>query len=245
MKFNRALVIVFIALLLGVSLLLSCGGPKETVIGSGAKGVIAVTANDGTGAVTQNAAGNVNAVNPLTKTATKGSSTATGTVKEWRHIVGAINAQRQAGANASASCDSTNSASSKAALSAKEARPSNVAIIAKIKAHLHDAKPATVVVAVTIKDSNGAVLDQTNVTYTITEDNTNPNKVQMTDGTNSHTVDQGAEQEFDNDGKQFAFPKITPPPANKVNYPIEFSVKVSGTTESVAEVDADVTFSVK
>jgi len=217
-------------------------GGSEDVIGHGAKGTINVVANNGTDTDKQDAAGSVDANTHLSKEAKKAPATASGEVLVWNHVKGTINAQPVAAAKATPKCTSNNSVTSTAELKLKEARKSTIAIVTKLKATIHSAKPVTVKVTVTTSPAGGGgPLDKTEVTYTLNEDASDNTKVEMTDGKNSKNPKQGAEVTYENEGKQFTFPL----PVSPTKYDLALSVDILGEADGQAEVSADVSFKVK
>ena len=217
---------------------------KPNIIGHGADGKVVVLANNGAAAAgPETASGHVDANTHVTKSVTKSPASAKGTVDDWHHIKGDINAQRAPSANGVASGSSDNTVTSTAELKGNEDRHSKSVLHTKIKAHLHDANSVKVEVTLTVKDANGNIIDTTKETYEISEDTSNVNKVVIEDSAHKkQTVPQGAEHPFDASGQNYTLRHGTPSPAK---FTLEFKVSISGKTESVAEVEADSKFHIE
>lgn len=212
--------------------------PSKPVLsnGHGAKGAIAVTADNGDGTDSQAAAGNVGQAGSQSKTATKAPTTATGKVWDWNRIDAAIEVRRAAGAKKTASGLSDNSATSTSDLDGTKDRTSTSDLSTDITAHIHDAKDVAVTVSLTVKTAGGGVLDTTTATYKLSEDPADNTKLIVDDGTAKQTFDQATKHTFTaKSARPFTMAHAA---SGSAKFTVEYKLKVTGSTETQADVTA-------
>src|SRR5690242_3036982 len=96
--------IVFIAIFALFVVSAPAAAAKPSISGRDATGKVEVLINNGAAAAgPESDSGHVDANTHVTKSVTKSPASAKGTVDDWHHIVGDINAQRAQGANGVAS----------------------------------------------------------------------------------------------------------------------------------------------
>jgi hypothetical protein len=232
-----------VGIVIALAFTMSGASAQQMIIGTGAKGTVQVTADDGTGPDSQNNDGVVDAHTQVTKKATKTVASASGTVFIWNHIQGAVDVKKAAAAPAasSASCTSDDTATSTAELKGKEDRKSKVEITAKLKGSITESDPITIVATVVIKNGT-SVLNTTTASYKISADATDATKVTITDGKKTETVKQNKESTFTNPGDEFVMVHAD---KGTAKFPIEFKVTINGKTKTDSEGNADVSFKVK
>jgi hypothetical protein len=211
------------------------GSGQSLKTGNKPEGTIKVVASNGIDTDPQNNQGPTT----VNKKAEASPASAFGSGTDWDSINADIHAAAKVGAKKSPSASSDVLVTSTSTYKGDKDKKAKLVLETDLNNVMTDAKQITVAVSASV---DGLTNSKVEVTYTITPNTTNPDKVDIKGGSNSKTIDSGKNSgKLEEKGTEFVFPRS----ATEHDYKVSFHVVVTTDVESHALLNVESRLKIK